>query len=169
MNCDCINHLKDNLKLNIDEKKFSIYGNLNNGESIILKYHGDLLNEDNKFDDIFINFGYGNMWENRSTLKMQKCNYSDINTYCINISFIHKDTFYFCFMDNNNNWDLNNNSSFSFEIEEKLTTMSKTITDITVPDEEYMSKFSILFKKITDKIINVFLNIGNIFEKKYDI
>jgi hypothetical protein len=100
---------------------------------------------------------------------MKKCEYSDINTYCININLMQKDTFYFCFMDNNNNWDLNDNSSFSFEIDEKLTTMSKTITDITVPEEEYMSKFNIMFKKITDKIINIFLNIGNLFEKKYNI
>jgi hypothetical protein len=169
MNCDCINHLKDNLKLSIEDSKFCIYGNLNNGESIVLKYYGSLLNEDNNSNDIFINFGYGNMWENRNTLKMKKCEYSDINTYCININLMQKDTFYFCFMDNNNNWDLNDNSSFSFEIDEKLTTMSKTITDITVPEEEYMSKFNIMFKKITDKIINIFLNIGNLFEKKYNI
>lgn len=164
--CDCEKYISkgNNLKLAYTNKIFDIYGDLNKGEVIIIKYFGNLLEKEN--DKIFLNYGFGNLWTDKNVIELNSCTHSDKKCYCASFELLHTENLFLCFMDSNNNWDLENNSSYTVEIGDSLTTLTKTIVDITIPEEEYMNKFEIFFKKLSNKLLNMFLKIGTIFEKK---
>ncbi|MEG1705210.1 MAG: hypothetical protein RR290_01380 [Clostridia bacterium] len=163
ISCKCTTYIKkgNNLKLTFSNDTFSIYGDLNKGENIIIKYYGKLV-ESNK---IILNYGYGNLWLDKTVIYLDLCTHSDEKCYCTSLELLHTETLYLCFMDNNNNWDLNGSSSYSITVEDSLNTLTKTVLDITVPEEEYISKFNFLFKKLKNKLLNFLLNIGSAFEK----
>lgn len=167
--CYCTEYIEkdDMLKLSFENEVYSIYGKLNKGEKIILKYFGKLIPDDEPVDkQIFLNYGYGNLWADKSILEMKPCCYSDKKCYCIEIELTNVENLFFCFMDSNNSWDLNDNSSYVVAIDNPLTTLTKTTVSVTVPDEEYMSMSNRFFQKITTRLINFFAKIGNLFDRR---
>jgi len=167
--CCCSEYIeKDNiLKLCSANETYSIYGNLNKGDKIILKYFGKLLtNETEEETKIFFNYGYGNLWTDKNILEMTLCCHSDKKCYCSELELVNTENLFFCFMDNNNNWDLNDSSSYMIAIDIPATTLTKTSFAVTIHDDEYMSINSSFFKKITNILINFFAKIGGLFDKK---
>lgn len=167
--CSCTKYIaKDEmLKLSLETENFSVYGNLNKGEKIILKYYGKLLPETEVKDKkIFINYGYGNLWTDKKVQELNICKYSDKLCYCTEFELENIENLYFCFMDSDNKWDLNDNSSYMITIDSPLTTIAKTNVAVAIPDDEYQSFTNRLFKKIVNKLINFFYIIGNVFDKK---
>lgn len=167
--CCCIDCLEKDatLKLAFANETYSIYGNLNKGEKIILKYFGSLL-KDNDSDEkqIFLNYGYGNLWTEKNISEMKLCYNSDTKCYCTNLELINAENLFFCFMDSNNNWDLNDKSSYMITIDSPITVLTKKTIDIIIPEDEYINSFNTFFKKLNDKLINFFIIIGNFFDNK---
>lgn len=170
--CCCMKALesKETLKLSFENEVYSIFGNLNKGEKIIIKYFGDLCaNEELEDKKILLNYGYGNLWSDKNVIEMTSCCHNDKNCYCTELELINNDNLFFCFMDNNNNWDLNNNSSYMINIDDSITTIAKKNIAVAIADEEYISFTTKLFKAITDNLLNLFAKIGGLFERKVEI
>ena len=72
-------------------------------------------------------------------------------------------------MDNNNNWDLSDNSSYMLNIDDSITTMAKKNIAVAIADEEYLSFTTRLFKTLTDNLLNLFAQIGGFFDRIIDI
>jgi hypothetical protein len=171
-NCCCTEYiLKDTmLKLSLTNETYSIYGNLNKGDKIILKYFGKLILVDSSKDiKIFLNYGYGNLWSDKNVLEMAICVHSDKKCYCIELELVNTENMFFCFMDNNNNWDLNESSSYMISIDTSLTTLTKTTFAVALHDEEYLYSTSSFLQKLANKFINLFAKIGSFFEKKVKV
>lgn len=196
--CSCSKYLekKENLKVCLENEIFTIYGNLNKGQKIVIKYHGKLLNEkENKEENkiveenieknlienlkenenknnnnnekekkIFLYYGYGNLWSDKGMIEMDVCNHSDKQSYCVALNLINVENLFLCFMDNNNNWDLNESSSYIIKIDNPMTTLTKKLLSVALTEEDYWStnKF---FKNIINKFLCFFEKIGNIFDK----
>lgn len=170
--CYCKDSLKkeENLKLSFSNEIFSIFGNLNKGEKIILKYFGKLINSENLEDKkIFLNYGYGNLWLDKKVIEMTLCKHSDKTCYCIEIDLINNENLFFCFMDSHNEWDLNDSSSYALQIDEAVTTLAKKDVAVFLTDEEYITPINKLLNKITDKILKFFSRIGDLFDKKVKV
>jgi len=170
--CCCTEYIeKDNmLKLSLTNETYSIYGNLNKGEKVILKYFGKLITNDTSKDiKIFLNYGYGNLWTDKNVLEMTLCHHSDKVCYCIELELINIENMFFCFMDNNNNWDLNNSSSYMISINTSITTLTKKTFAVALQDEEYLSYTNKFLQKLTSKLINLFAKIGRLFERKIKV
>jgi hypothetical protein len=166
-NCCCTKYIKEDtiLKLSFANETYSIYGNLNKGEKIILKYFGSLLpSDESKETQIFLNYGYGNLWSEKNVLELKPCYHSDTKCYCTELELLNSENLFFCFMDNNNNWDLNEKSSYMITIDTPTNTLIKQTVAIALPEEEYISETSKLLKKIIAKITNFFEKIGGLFE-----
>ena len=170
--CCCTEYLeKDNeSKLRFTNETYSIYGNLNKGDTIILQYFGKLVTEEIPEDKkIFFNYGYGNLWTDKNVLEMTLCCHSDKKCYCIELELINIENLFFCFMDNNNNWDLNDSSSYMVTIDIPATTLTKKTFAVAIQDEEYMSTTSNFLKKLTNKLIHFFAKIGGLFDKQIKV
>ena len=168
--CKIALETEESLKLSFKNEVYSIFGNLNKGEKIIIKYFGNLcINDEIEDRKILLNYGYGNLWSDKNVIEMTSCCHSEKKCYCAELNLTNNDNLFFCFMDNNNNWDLNNNSSYMINIDDSITTMAKKITAVTIADEEYISFTTKLFKALTDNLLNLFAKIGSLFDKKVEI
>lgn len=85
--------------------------------TVKISYSGKLFQE--KAEEVFIHYGFGNNWDNLSDVKMEK---TDLG-FQAEITLNDSDSFNFCFNDGNNNWDNNNNQNYSFAIEELPVTL----------------------------------------------
>lgn len=69
----------------------------------------------NASEEVFIHYGFGLDWENVNEVKMEKTELG----FQAEIFLVEGDTFNFCFRDNNNEWDNNDNNNYIFNIEKK--------------------------------------------------
>lgn len=69
----------------------------------------------NGSEDVFIHYGFGLDWENVNEVKMEKTELG----FQAEIFLAEGETFNFCFRDNNNEWDNNDNNNYIFNIEKK--------------------------------------------------
>jgi hypothetical protein len=167
--CYCSELLKkdENFKLSFSNDVYSIFGNANKGEKVILKYFGKLISDENVEEKmIFLNYGYGNLWDDKMVLEMTLCSHSDKTCFCAEIDLINNENLFFCFMDNNNIWDLNDNSSYTLQIGDQITTLAKKEVAVSLANDEYISPMNKLINKITDSLIKFFYKIGDIFDKR---
>ncbi len=166
-NCYCMEYIEKDLilKLSFENETYSIYGNLNKGEKIILKYFGTLV-KDNETKDkrIFLNYGYGNLWSEKNISEMKLCCHSDKLCYCCELELLCSENLFFCFMDNQNNWDLNDKSSYMVTIDTPVTTLIKKTVELAQIDEEYMNTTNKFFQTVLSKLLNFFKRIGGLFE-----
>lgn len=170
--CCCLKALEteETLKLSFENEVYSIFGNLNKGEKVIIKYFGNLCaKEDLKDKKILLNYGYGNLWSDKDVVEMTSCGHSEKNCYCTSLELTNNNNLFFCFMDNNNNWDLSDNSSYMLNIDDSITTMAKKNIAVAIADEEYLSFTTRLFKTLTDNLLNLFAQIGGFFDRIIDI
>jgi len=167
--CCCTEYIEkdDMLRVSFTNETYSIYGNLNKGDKIILKYFGKLItNESEKDIKVFLNYGYGNLWMYKNVIEMTLCCHSDNACYCAELELLNVENLFFCFMDNNNNWDLNENSSYMVTIEAPPTVLIKTSFAVAIHEEEFMSTTGKFIKQIINKLIHFFDKLGGIFDKK---
>ncbi len=166
--CECINLMKEEGKylLSYENEFFKIYGKLCKDNNIIIKYYGKLKDNINADIKLFIHYGFGNLWTNKGNKEMTLCNHSKEKCFCTTIDISSKENLMFCFMDSNNNWDLNDNSSYEVAVLEEPCIMSKKDDEFITTEEELMSGFEKFIKKITGKLYNLILKIGRKIEKQ---
>lgn len=79
-------------------------------------------------EEVFIHYGFGLNWNNINDVKMEK---TDLG-FQSEILLDSDETFNFCFRNNNNEWDNNDNQNYIFNIEKKQT-------DLIVLEDEPVS------------------------------
>lgn len=80
--------------------------------TVKISYTGKLFQE--KAEEVFIHYGFGNSWDNLSDVQMKKTELG----FQAEITLDNSDSFNFCFNDGNETWDNNNGQNYSFTIEE---------------------------------------------------
>lgn len=76
-----------------------------------ISYTGKLF-EDNS-EEVYIHYGFGLNWEHLNEIKMEKTELG----FQTELALLDSDTFNFCFRNENNEWDNNNNANYIFELE----------------------------------------------------
>lgn len=108
---------KGALKKTIENNIFTIFGNLNQKNSIVIRYHGKLTEKDNDNSTAFNIFYYFDEAENdKKTIKLCKCTKCIGECYCVTIDLDMNHFLHFGFFDENNKYELNNNNAFKLEI-----------------------------------------------------
>lgn len=95
--------------------KDKIYEN----SEIVILYKGFLFSN-NLTDEVYISYGYGNMWENKNEIKMKPSTFGYLAT--INIGYGKE--LQFCFKNSSGKWDNNNNQNYILPIEGPSTILS---------------------------------------------
>lgn len=95
--------------------KDKIYEN----SEIVILYKGFLFSN-TLTDDVYITYGYGNMWENKNEIKMKPSTFG----YLATIEIGYGKELQFCFRNNSGTWDNNNNQNYILPIEETETVLS---------------------------------------------
>lgn len=108
---------KGALKKTIENNIFTIFGNLNQKNSIVIRYHGILTeNESNNSTEYNMFYFFDNTENDKKIIKLQKCTKCAGDCYCGTIDLDMNHSFNFGFFDNNNKYELNGNSAFKLEI-----------------------------------------------------
>lgn len=89
-----------------------------NSEIVIL-YKGFLFSN-TLTDDVYITYGYGNMWENKNEIKMKPSTFGYLATIEIGCG----NELQFCFKNSTGTWDNNNNQNYILPIEEAAPVLS---------------------------------------------
>lgn len=76
----------------------------------------------NKAEEVYIHYGFGENWDNVSDLKMEKTELG----FQAEISLPDATSFNFCFKDENGNWDNNTNANYVFPLEAVQTALVVT-------------------------------------------
>ncbi|MCX8075198.1 MAG: hypothetical protein N2749_06420 [Clostridia bacterium] len=163
-----INNLINEYKKNIyfENSNYRIYGKPILGENILIEYFGKLVDnvaiENVINNNIFIYYGFGGLWQKKNHIEMEYYNQNKKDSFFVEIPIIDKNSLYFCFMDANNNWDLNETSSYFIEVEDKTCDLSRTesqaleIEKNTSLFEKYKEIFCSNWYKLLEKIGNLF-------------
>ena len=98
-------------------------------QEIVILYKGYLFSN-NMLKPVYISYGYGNMWDNKSETKMKPSTFG----YLATIKVETGENLQFCFRDDEGNWDNNNNSNYILPIHENETILSfKALSDTSKP------------------------------------
>lgn len=82
-----------------------------------ISYTGKLFEDD--AEGVYMHYGFGISWEDLSEVEMVK---TDLG-FQTEVELIEKETFNFCFRDENNNWDNNDGQNYVFELEKPNTSL----------------------------------------------
>lgn len=93
---------------------------------IVVLYKGSLFSKDCLSKDVYISYGYGNLWDNKSEIKMKASTFG----YLVTVNVESGENLQFCFRDNNGIWDNNNYQNYILPIKENETVLSfKSLAD----------------------------------------
>ena len=92
--------------------------------TVKISYTGKFF-EDNS-EEVFIHYGFGELWDNLSEVKMDKTELG----FQTEITLLESDTFNFCFRNEKNEWDNNDYQNYVFELESPCL-------ELTVSDNVY--------------------------------
>lgn len=95
--------------------KDKIYEN----SEIVILYKGFLFSN-TLTDDVYITYGYGNMWENKNEIKMKPSTFG----YLATLEIGYGKELQFCFKNSAGTWDNNNNQNYILPIEETASVLS---------------------------------------------
>lgn len=95
--------------------KDKIYEN----SEIVILYKGFLFSN-TLTDDVYITYGYGNMWENKNEIKMKPSTFG----YLATVEIGYGKELQFCFRNTSGTWDNNNNQNYILPIEETETVLT---------------------------------------------
>ena len=158
---------KGALKKTIENNIFTIFGNLNQRNSIVIRYHGILTENYTDDSTTFSMFYYfDEATTDKKIVKLQKCTKCAGDCFCATIDLDSNHSLNFGFLDENNNYELNNNIPFKLEI------ASDPISDImqrygfekniNLPTCEGNTDKIFLFQSILSVIKDLF---NNLFKK----
>lgn len=126
------------------------------GNESKITYSGKLFQNGSSYVNIV--YGFGDSWNNTTTKPMQKLD----NGFVTNIRMREFDTFNFCFSDENNNWDNNNNLNYTSpilpgdvkqDIQEQPPIEDNDITEDETNTIEFGTDYSESIDDIIDNIL----------------
>ena len=128
---------------------------------IKISYIGQFFNDSSK--EVFIHYGFGNNWQNTTDLKMIK---SELG-FQAEIKLTDDNTFNFCFYNENNEWDNNNNSNYIFKIEPITSTELNIDKDLNLLPSTNLNKFYLWKKKFKINIYKAITYLPNLLFGRY--
>lgn len=116
--CACsVGYDKGVLKKTLENNIFTIFGNLNQKNSIVIRYHGALTEkESNDLTTFSIFFYFDDFKNDKKILKLQKCTKCAGDCYCATIDLDVHNTLNFGFFNENNEYELNSVEPFKLSI-----------------------------------------------------
>ena len=161
--CD-LGYDKGVLKKTIENNVFTIYGNINKGNYIILRYHGELIdkiNYENYTSNLFITYFFDNNDEKKETICLAKCNKCIGENYCALIFLNEYSKINFEFhLENAENHIVTNDTNMIFE----LNITNNPLTNILEKYEmEEQAKLPIAPKDSEIKLRNILNKINAFF------
>ena len=127
---------------------------------IKISYTGKFFQDESK--NVFIHYGFGNEWEGLVDAEMVKTELG----FQIEVDLIEKDTFNFCFKNEKNEWDNNDNQNYVFNIEPKETALV-VLNDIERLPARRLRKSYIVSKKIKLAIYKVLIYLPKLISGNY--
>lgn len=130
-------------------------------QTVKISYTGTFFQDGS--NDVYIHYGFGLLWENVGEIKMEK---TDLG-FQAEISLISADSLNFCFRNENNYWDNNNNCNYSFPIEKVETGNVEQELSLMVAPSRKLRKSYIWSKKIKLAIYKIITYIPKIISGNY--
>ncbi len=127
---------------------------------IKISYTGTLLEQN--AEEVFIHYGFDNDWKELNEIQMVK---TDLG-FQAEISLPAYDTFNFCFRDENNNWDNNENNNYIFPIEKSETALVVR-NDVSIETKRRLRKSYIWSKKIRLAIYKILVYVPKLISGNY--
>lgn len=118
---------------------------------MVLLYKGFLFSN-NLANEVYISYGYGNLWDNKEEILMKPSTFGYLATLKIGSG----ENLQFCFRDNYGNWDNNNNQNYILPIKENENVLSfKSLSDTCkeVSFEVYQEPETITKKEIETNVL----------------
>lgn len=142
---------------------FSIYGNLTQGKSILLNYHGKLAkgNFTDKIPNVYMYYCFDNDWENKRIINMNVCKQKNTLSYCLIIDLPENANINIAFSNDDDEWDTDTKGSYYIKIYpdiEKaiLRRYGLDSTPPTIISDNLPTSCKSLTEIIKEKIINIF-------------
>lgn len=95
-------------------------------------------------EEVFIHYGFGDNWDYLNEFKMDK---TDLG-FQIELRLLESNSLNFCFRNEKNEWDNNNNANYIFEIEESCTDLVVSDVDYSLDRPNRLRKSYLWNKKI---------------------
>ena len=109
---------------------------------IKISYTGNLFNETS--EEVYIRYGFGNDWSNTTDKKMNKTELG----FQTEIELTDDSSFDFCFYNNNDKWDNNDEKNYSFKIEPIVQAVVELESNPNLLPTTNVNKFYLWRKKI---------------------
>ena len=127
---------------------------------IKISYTGKFFSDSSK--EVYIHYGFDNDWLNVTDLKMIKTELG----FQVEIELTDNNTFNFCFYNENNEWDNNNNSNYIFKIEPISSNQFDFDNNSLLPSTNF-NKFYLWKKKFKLSIYKAVTYLPNLLFGKY--
>ena len=127
---------------------------------IKISYTGTLLEQN--AEEVFIHYGFDNDWKELNEIQMVK---TDLG-FQAEINLPAYDTFNFCFRDENNNWDNNENNNYIFPIDKSETALVVK-NDVSIETKRRLRKSYIWSKKIRLAIYKILVYVPKLISGNY--
>lgn len=130
-------------------------------QTVKVSYTGSFFQDGS--NEVYIHYGFGLLWENIGEIKMQK---TDLG-FQAEIELISADSLNFCFKNENNCWDNNENCNYSFPIEKvEVQDATQELALIIAPTRK-LRKSYIWSKKIKLAIYKIITYLPKIISGNY--
>ena len=118
---------------------------------------------ENGSEEVYIHYGFGPFWENLSEVKMEKTELG----FQIEIDLIESDTFNFCFKNENDEWDNNNNENYIFNLEKPNLDLIVKDIDSCLDRPNRLRKSYLWSKKIRLAIYKIIAYVPKLISGNY--
>lgn len=129
--------------------------------SVKISYTGKFF-EDN-CEEVFIHYGFGPNWDDLNEVKMEKTELG----FQTELQLLDKDTFNFCFRNENNEWDNNNTENYIFELEQPITDLVVSDIDYSLDRPNRLRKTYLWNKKIRLAIYKIITYVPRLISGNY--
>ena len=166
--CSCnLGYDKGALKKTLENNIFTIFGNLNQNNSIIIRYHGQLTEENSPEPATFnIFYCFDSLTNDKKEIPLCRCRKCLGECYCSTIDLENHKKIFFSFGDNNGNLDTNSGKMFELNI-------------LPDPISSFMQRYGFelntslpTYEQKTDKLHNIkdiISKIKNLFNKLFSL
>ena len=125
-----------------------------------ISYTGKLFQEHS--NDVFLHYGFDNEWKDLNEIQMEK---TDLG-FQAEVELPEYQTFNFCFRDENNNWDNNDNQNYIFNIEKNETALAIR-EEISIDTRKHLRKTYLWSKKIRLAIYKIITYVPKLISGNY--
>lgn len=126
-----------------------------------ISYTGKFFQDGSK--DVSIRYTFENDWENYTETEMVKTELG----FQIELELQDKSTLEFCFKNENNDWDSNENCNYCFNIEHPETALIVLDENLGLNKVHHLRKMYILSKKIKLAIYKILISIPKLLTGNY--